>query len=101
MAQHIRVDFDRLADGDMGTIMEFSALMVKAVKDACSVNEVTYVWIGGRLIASVTPPEAGERFEHAAGAAAVTPHEPTVPVMVRTSRRRPRWRWPGPFEGVF
>jgi hypothetical protein len=67
-------------------------------------GDVTCVYVRGRLIATITPPEAGERYMHANEVLiAARQHEETVPALVRTERRRSRrswWTW-GPFEGLF
>jgi hypothetical protein len=66
-------------------------------------GEVTYVYSqDGQLVACIAPPEAGERYEHATEVEAAPRHEETIPVLVRTERRRRRpWFAWGPFEGVF
>lgn len=56
-------------------------------------GEVSYVRLGGRLVACIAPPEAGERYEHA-NEVVIQPRqrETAPPVPVRT--RRPRfWRY--------
>lgn len=65
-------------------------------------GEVAYVSSRGRYTASIGPVVMGERYEHAAQVEVqARQQEETIPGMIRRERRRRRWAWRGPFEGVF
>ena len=93
----IHIDVDALASRDHLTIHMFAAEMSRAIADAYVGSQVTYIVSGGEVIASVSPPEAGERYEHATEVMVqARQSEAAVPV-----RRRRRFRVWSPFEGVF
>jgi hypothetical protein len=92
---------DYTGDGAVGDALRMWDVVQAAFARAL-VGSVTYVYLDGNLIATVTPPEAGERYEHAnAVMAQPREHEATVPVVVRAQRRRRRLRGWSPFEGLF
>lgn len=100
MSDVIDID-DYTGDGTVGDALRMWDAVQAAFARALA-GSVTYVYLGGNLIATVTPPEAGERYEHASAVMA-QPREraATVPVMVRAQRHRRRFRVRSPFEGLF
>lgn len=100
MSSTITIDTDVLSAGDQLAIMSFGADVLRAVTDAYTSGEVTYVVSNGEVIAAINPAEAGERHEHANEVMVQSRvREETVPLMVRNPRRR-FLGW-GPFESFF
>lgn len=95
----INIDAELIGRHDAAAVAAFAADMIQAVSYAYASNQVTYVAIDGEVIASVNPPEAGERYEHAAEVM-VEARQHVAAVPVRAERRR-RFRVWSPFEGVF
>jgi 2-phospho-L-lactate guanylyltransferase (CobY/MobA/RfbA family) len=99
MSAVINIEDFAVSDAITDAIKLWDALN-KALTGAMD-GDVTYVYLAGSLIASIAPPEAGERYEHASEVMiAPRQREETAPVVVRASRRR-RFRGWSPFEGLF
>jgi hypothetical protein len=95
----IHIDTGVLGSRDLEAILAFATEMIQAITDAYTSNGVTYIVSNGEVVASVNPPEAGERYEHAAEVM-VEARQHVAAVPVRAERRR-RFRVWSPFEGVF